>query len=217
MKQAIVILVLLAVGSVLAYYHVANQSYYPVSKLASADGYTFHMVQDRLAQRNACGEANDRFLAPIKARCLQCDVVYARCERELHGLELALLMGDPVPDIVAEHLDRPFGESCRAHRARDLQGARDRRGHPPRGHEIVEIGDMVAVQVGKKDLVKLRSDEAGGGQAHRHAAPAIEQQIRVAGLHQVRGPGPVRRGQRRPRAERGEFHRSGTYRQALDG
>jgi len=97
MKQAIVILVLLAGGSVLAYYHVANQSYYPVSKLASADGYTFHMVQDRLAQRNACGEANDRFLAPIKARCLQCDVVYARCERELQGVELALLMGDPMP------------------------------------------------------------------------------------------------------------------------
>ncbi len=97
MKQAIVILVLLAVGSVLAYYHVANQSYYPVSKLASADGYTFHMVQDRLAQRNACGEANDRFLAPIKARCLQCDVLYARCERELQGVELALLMGDSMP------------------------------------------------------------------------------------------------------------------------
>ena len=97
MKQAIVILVLLAVGSVLAHYHVANQSYYPVSKLASADGYTFHMVQDRRAQRNACGEANDRFLAPIKARCLQCDVVYARCERELQGVELALLLGDPMP------------------------------------------------------------------------------------------------------------------------
>lgn len=100
MKQAIVILVLLAVGSVLAHYHVANQSYYPVSKLASADGYTFHMVQDRRAQRNACGEANDRFLGPIKARCLQCDVLYARCERELQGVELALLMGDPMPMYV---------------------------------------------------------------------------------------------------------------------
>ena len=97
MKQALVIAVLLVVGSVLAHYHVANQSYYPVAKLASADGYTFYMVQDRRAQRNACGEANDRFLAPIKARCLQCDVQYARCERELQGLELALLMGDPVP------------------------------------------------------------------------------------------------------------------------
>ena len=92
-----VILALLALGSVLAQYHVANQSYFPVSKLASADGYTFHMVQDRTAERGDCGRANGRFLGPIKKTCAHCDVVYARCERELHGLELALLMGDPVP------------------------------------------------------------------------------------------------------------------------
>jgi hypothetical protein len=97
MKQAIVILVLLVLGSVLAHYHVANQSYYPVSKLKSADGYTFVMVQDRTAQRSECGTANDRFLKPVKARCVACDVVYARCERELQGLEFALLAGDAVP------------------------------------------------------------------------------------------------------------------------
>lgn len=94
------ILALLALGAVLAQYHVANQSYFPVAMLASADGYTVHMVQDRTAQRDACGKANDRFLAPIKKTCAHCDVVYARCERELHGLELALLMGDPVPMYV---------------------------------------------------------------------------------------------------------------------
>jgi hypothetical protein len=97
MKQAIVILVLLVLGSVIAHYHVANQSYYPVSKLTSADGYTFIMVQDRTAQRRACGAANDRFLGPIKERCVACDVVYARCERELQPFEFALLAGDPVP------------------------------------------------------------------------------------------------------------------------
>jgi len=97
MKQAAVILVLLVLGSVLAHYHVANQSYYPVSKLTSADGYTFVMVQDRTAQRSACGEANDRFLKPIKARCVMCEVAYARCERELQSFEFALLAGDPVP------------------------------------------------------------------------------------------------------------------------
>jgi hypothetical protein len=96
-KQAIVILVLLVLGSVLAHYHVANQSYYPVSKLTSAEGYTFVMVQDRTAQRSACGKANDRFLDPIKARCTACAVVYARCERELQALEFALLAGDAVP------------------------------------------------------------------------------------------------------------------------
>ena len=97
MKQALVIVVLLVVGSVLAHYHVSNRSYFPVAKLASADGYTFHMVQDRTAERSDCGKANDRFLAPLKKACTYCEVVYARCERELHGLELALLMGDPVP------------------------------------------------------------------------------------------------------------------------
>jgi len=97
MKKAIVILILLVVGSLLAHYHVANQSYYPVSKLTSAEGYTFVMVQDRTAERSACGRANDRFLEPVKARCVACDVIYARCERELQGLEFALLMGDAVP------------------------------------------------------------------------------------------------------------------------
>lgn len=97
LRQSVVVLALLALGAVLAHYHVSNQSYFPVAKLASADGYTFHMVQDRTAERGACGSANERFLAPLKKTCAHCEVVYARCERELHGLELALLMGDPVP------------------------------------------------------------------------------------------------------------------------
>jgi hypothetical protein len=97
MRQAIVILVLLVLGAILAHYHVANQSYYPVTKLTSAEGFSFVMVQDRTARRDDCGKANDRFLEPIKARCKMCDVVYARCERELNGLEFALLSGDAVP------------------------------------------------------------------------------------------------------------------------
>jgi hypothetical protein len=97
MKKALVILVLLVLGTILAHYHVANQRYYPVSKLTSAEGFSFVVVQDRKARREECGAANDRFLEPIKARCKMCDVVYARCERELNGLEFALLSGDSVP------------------------------------------------------------------------------------------------------------------------
>lgn len=96
MRKVLIILVLLAAGALLARYHVANQRYFPVTKLVSSDGYTFLLVQDRTDTRHACGKANDRFLAPLKAACAQCQVQYARCERELHGLELALLMGDPV-------------------------------------------------------------------------------------------------------------------------
>ena len=97
MRQALVIMVLLAAGAVLARYHVSNQRYYPVTRLASSDGYTFHVVQDRVDTRGACGVANDRFVAPLKEGCPQCRLVYARCERELQGLELQLLMGEPVP------------------------------------------------------------------------------------------------------------------------
>lgn len=97
MRKALIIVVLLAAGAVLARYHVENQRYFPVTKLTSSDGYAFDVVQDRTDTREACGRANERFLAPLKAACAQCEIVYARCERELHGLELALLMGDPVP------------------------------------------------------------------------------------------------------------------------
>lgn len=94
------ILVLLVAGAWLARHHVANQRYYPVSKLASSDGYTFHLVQERADARAECGAANDRFLERVKLTCAQCEVVYARCERELQGLELALVLGDPVPFYV---------------------------------------------------------------------------------------------------------------------
>ena len=36
-RQTLVVLALLVLGAVLARYHVANQSYYPVAMLASAD------------------------------------------------------------------------------------------------------------------------------------------------------------------------------------
>jgi hypothetical protein len=100
MNKAIVIVALLVLGAVLAHYHVANQSYYPVSRLSSTEGYAFTMVQDRTARRDDCGKANDRFLEPVKTYCDRCRVEYARCERELSGLELALVMGDPVPTYV---------------------------------------------------------------------------------------------------------------------
>jgi hypothetical protein len=100
MRKALIILVLLGAGAVLARYHVANQHYFPVTQLASADGYTFNLVQDRTDTREDCGKANDRFLTPLKSACRQCEIVYARCERELHGFELALLMGDAVPQYV---------------------------------------------------------------------------------------------------------------------
>ena len=63
----------------------------------AGEGLTYTTVQDAVAERRACGAANDRFLKPVKELCKQCQVVYARCERKLDGLEAALADGDPVP------------------------------------------------------------------------------------------------------------------------
>jgi hypothetical protein len=97
MRQSLVVLTLAIAGSVLAYFYVTGQSYYPVVKLASPDGLTYNVVQSADSGRNACGDANARFLGPVRKQCPQCAVVYARCERELEGIELALSTGAPVP------------------------------------------------------------------------------------------------------------------------
>lgn len=97
MKHALVVLALAIAGSVLAYFHVASQTYHPVVKLSSSDGFTYVVVQDAGPKRNACGDANDRFLEPVKKLCTQCRVVYARCDRQLEGIELALSAGEPIP------------------------------------------------------------------------------------------------------------------------
>src|SRR5439155_430593 len=97
MKQAIIALVLIGIGSWLAHLHVVSQLYYPVVQLSSPEGLTYTAVQDSTQERQACGAANERFLGPVKDRCKRCQVVLARCERRLEGLELALYDGAPLP------------------------------------------------------------------------------------------------------------------------
>jgi hypothetical protein len=93
MKQVLVALALVTVGSVLAHLHVASQTYHPVTRVASPDGLVFTAVQVATPERRACGAANDRFLAPVKALCAQCKVMVARCERELEPFEAAVFQG----------------------------------------------------------------------------------------------------------------------------
>lgn len=89
-RHAVVAAVLIAVSALLAHLHVVSQTYHPVVQLSSPDGLVYTAVQDAKQERQACGAANDRFLAPVKQQCEQCKVVVARCERELAGLELAV-------------------------------------------------------------------------------------------------------------------------------
>jgi hypothetical protein len=96
MKQAIIAFVLIGIGSWLAHLHGVSQLYYPVVQVTSLE-LTYTAVQDSTHERQACGAANERFLGPVKEFCKECKVVFARCERVLEGLELALLDGVPLP------------------------------------------------------------------------------------------------------------------------
>ena len=95
-REIVVAVVLIAVGVAsawLAHLHVISQSYHPVVRLFSPDGLTYTAVQDAKQERQACGAANDRFLRPVKKSCKDCEVVHARCERQLEGFERVLYEG----------------------------------------------------------------------------------------------------------------------------
>ena len=97
MKKSIIAVLLIAAGAVLAHMHVVAQTYYPVVHVTTPEGLKYTAVFDRTDERRACGAKNDRFVAPFKAMCKECQVVLARCERELDGLELALSEGKEIP------------------------------------------------------------------------------------------------------------------------
>jgi hypothetical protein len=86
-----------ATVAALAHLHVASQIYHPVVKVSSPDGLVITVVQEAVAERTACGEANGRFLKTLQARCKSCEVVYARCDRQLEGVEYAVLADRQIP------------------------------------------------------------------------------------------------------------------------
>lgn len=99
--KIIIAAVLVAAGIVLAHMHVVSQRYYPMVKIVAPEGLTYIAVQDATSERRACGNANERFLVPIKAGCKDCKVVAARCERIVDGdEEAALLEGKPNPNYL---------------------------------------------------------------------------------------------------------------------
>jgi hypothetical protein len=92
--QVLIAVVLIAAASVLAHMHVVIQSYHPVTRISSPEGLVFTAVQDAQKERRDCGNANERFLAPIKAQCKACRVLIARCERELEPFERSIYQGE---------------------------------------------------------------------------------------------------------------------------
>jgi hypothetical protein len=93
LKQAIIALVLIGIGSWLAHLYVVSQLYHPVVRVNTPEGISYVAVLDATNERQTCGLANESFLRPVKQGCKQCEVAYARCERNLGGLELDLYEG----------------------------------------------------------------------------------------------------------------------------
>ena len=100
MKRALVIVLFILAGALIGHMHAAMQGYHPVVKLTTPDGLVFTGLLGQASGRLACGEANKRFLEPLKKQCPECKVMAARCERELQGLELALEREEPLPHHV---------------------------------------------------------------------------------------------------------------------
>ena len=96
-RNALIAVALIGVASLVAHFYVQSQVYYAVVKFTTPEGLSITALLAETPDRGACGEANERFLAPIKQQCKGCKVISARCARELEGLELALSHGNPLP------------------------------------------------------------------------------------------------------------------------
>lgn len=101
MKRVIFALLFGLAAVALAHMHGSAQRYRPMVEVSAPAGITFIAVQDATAERQACGDANDRFLEPVKAGCTECKVIAARCERVLDEEgERARREGEAMPGYV---------------------------------------------------------------------------------------------------------------------
>jgi hypothetical protein len=86
-RQGAIALLLMLAGAAVAHLHVAMQTYAPVIRIATPEGLVYTAWFDPRDERRACADASKLFVDPIKARCAECEVIFARCERELQDFE----------------------------------------------------------------------------------------------------------------------------------
>lgn len=77
-----------------------DTSYFPVSRIATGEGYKLSVVQPSVAQREACTKANARFTDTLKSGCPKCKVESAQCRTKLTGKERDAAAGKAVPEYV---------------------------------------------------------------------------------------------------------------------
>jgi hypothetical protein len=97
MKKGLVAVAIVMVASLVAHLHASIQTYHPVVKVASPDGVTYTAVFEAVPDRPSCGANSMRFLEPMRDYCPDCEVLSARCERDLTGQDLAIALDLPSP------------------------------------------------------------------------------------------------------------------------
>ena len=97
MRYLVLAGLMFALGLVVVSLDAGEQTYIPVVRLRTSDGFFITAVQDRTHDRRRCDEANERFLGPIRRGCPTCVVESTDCGERLHGFEKALASGAAVP------------------------------------------------------------------------------------------------------------------------
>lgn len=103
---------------------------------------------------------------------------YRRTMREIG------VMIEPVPDVGGQPGERVLHEGLRADRAINVQRLRHRTHHPVHGDDVVEIGEVIAMQVRDKHRGEYRWHCTRGDQPHEYATSAIDEHRGTASTHQ---------------------------------
>ena len=82
--------------AIAAYLQVGERPYYPVATVSTPGGLTYTAFSEETRGREACNEANQRFVADFRAGCADCAVTYERCESKADALKLRVAFSGPV-------------------------------------------------------------------------------------------------------------------------
>ena len=116
-------------------------------------------------------------------------------------------MREAVRDVGAQRRTDAVDDLAGTRRTDDDERRRRERRHPSRGDDVVEIGEVVAVQVREQRRGQLVRADTRGRRAHEDTAPAVEQEAMIADLHEGRRSGPHRIGNRAAGAQENNLDR----------
>ena len=87
---------------------------------------------------------------------------------------------EAIANVGLEGCDEMVHHVAGPRRADDRQRCRLERRHPSGGDNVVQVGDVVAVQVGQEHSCEL--PDSGSGEAHQHAPAGVDEEVfRTAG------------------------------------